>query len=209
MDDCAGLEFPFGRIKIPSGGITASKGPGDSEDDVEMVKEINGVILYNHSAFSYYTEKYTGENNPPDCGSFDGVTGHGNPDGNCGSCPYNQFDWDTPPDEDYRDQDKATLDPAKAHIVDCSFSIKEHTVIYVPVKHIVGLNINNVEFFTFLVAFLSDRRIIKITHNISFEAMFLCHLGTVIVPPVYDTIAATSWQHMQGSVAYIQYCNGW
>lgn len=61
--------------------------PGDSEDNVEMVKEITGVILYNHPAFSYYTEKYTGGNNPPDCGSFDGVTGHGN----CGGCPYNQF----------------------------------------------------------------------------------------------------------------------
>lgn len=91
MDDCAGLEFSFDRIKIPSGGTTAFEVPGDSEDDVEMVKEITGVILYNHPAFSYYTEKYTGGNNPPDCGSFDGVTGHGNPGGNCGSCPYNQF----------------------------------------------------------------------------------------------------------------------
>lgn len=91
MDDCAGLEFSFDRIKIPSGGTTAFEVPGDSEDDVEMVKEITGVILYNHPAFSYYTEKYTGGNNPPDCGSFDGVTGHGNPGDNCGSCPYNQF----------------------------------------------------------------------------------------------------------------------
>lgn len=91
MDDCAGLEFSFDRIKIPSGGMTAFEVPGDSEEDVEMVKEINGVILYNHPAFSYYTEKYTGGNNPPDCGSFDGVVGHGNPGGSCGSCPYNQF----------------------------------------------------------------------------------------------------------------------
>ena len=90
MDDCAGLEFSFDRIKIPSGGTTAFEVPGDSEDDVEMVKEISGVILYNHPAFSYYTEKYTGGNNPPDCGSVDGVTGQGNPGGNGGSGPYNQ-----------------------------------------------------------------------------------------------------------------------
>lgn len=91
MDDIAGLEFTFDRIKIPSGGTTAFEVPGDSEDDVEMVKEINGVILYNHPAFSYYTEKYTGGNNPPDCGSFDGVVGHGTPGGDCAKCPYNQF----------------------------------------------------------------------------------------------------------------------
>ena len=91
MDDCQGLEFSFDRIKIPAGGSTAFEVPGESEDDVEMVKEITGVILYNHPAFSYYTEKYTGGNNPPECGSFDGVTGHGNPGGSCSSCPYNQF----------------------------------------------------------------------------------------------------------------------
>ena len=91
MDDCQGLEFSFDRIKIPAGGSTAFEVPGESEDDVEMVKEITGVILYNHPAFSYYTEKYTGGSNPPECGSFDGVTGHGNPGGSCSSCPYNQF----------------------------------------------------------------------------------------------------------------------
>ena len=91
MDDCQGLEFSFDRIKIPAGGSTAFEVPGESEDDVEMVKEITGVILYNHPAFSYYTEKYTGGNNPSECGSFDGVTGHGNPGGSCSSCPYNQF----------------------------------------------------------------------------------------------------------------------
>lgn len=91
MDDCQGLEFSFDRIKIPAGGSTAFEVPGESEDNVEMVKEITGVILYNHPAFSYYTEKYTGGNNPPECGSFDGVTGHGNPGGSCSSCPYNQF----------------------------------------------------------------------------------------------------------------------
>lgn len=35
MDDCAGLEFPFDRIKISSGGTTAFEVSGDLEDDVE------------------------------------------------------------------------------------------------------------------------------------------------------------------------------
>ena len=35
--------------------------------------------------------KYTGGNNPPDCGSFDGITGIGDPGGLCKKCPYNEF----------------------------------------------------------------------------------------------------------------------
>jgi hypothetical protein len=37
-----------------------------------MAKEVVGVILYNHPAYGYYTEKYTGDSNPSDRGSFDG-----------------------------------------------------------------------------------------------------------------------------------------
>lgn len=91
MDDCQGLEFSFDRIKIPAGGSTAFEVPGDDEEDVTMVKDITGVVLLNHPAYAYYSEKYTGGSNPPDCGSFDGITGSGNPGGACATCPYNQF----------------------------------------------------------------------------------------------------------------------
>ena len=90
-DDCQGLEFSFDRIKIPSGGSTAFEVPGEDDEDVTMAKDITGVILFNHPAYAYYQEKYTGGTNPPDCGSFDGVTGTGNPGGACATCPYNQF----------------------------------------------------------------------------------------------------------------------
>lgn len=90
-DDCAGLEFSFDRIKIPAGGATMFEVPGDDEEEGTMVKDITGVILFNHPAYAYYHEKYTGGTNPPDCGSFDGVTGTGNPGGSCATCPYNQF----------------------------------------------------------------------------------------------------------------------
>ena len=38
-----------------------------------------------------YATKYTGGNQPPDCCSFDGVTGEGEPGGACRKCPLNQF----------------------------------------------------------------------------------------------------------------------
>ncbi len=100
------------------------------------------------------------------------------------------FDYETSPDEPYREQEKAALDPAKSHIVGCSFSVKERTGIYVPIKHLIGTNINSKEFFVFLQQFLADRSITKVAHNISFESMFSYHLSSVILPPVYDTIAA-------------------
>lgn len=90
-EDCDGLEFSLDRIKIPSGGGTAFEVPTDEEGETDMVKEITGVILYNHAVNSYYKEKYSGGSNPPDCGSFDGKMGVGNPGGDCKNCPYNKF----------------------------------------------------------------------------------------------------------------------
>lgn len=90
-DDCQGLEFSFDRIRLPAGGGTAFEIPSEEGDDYEMAKDIMGVIVYNHPVFAYYRDKYTGGNNPPDCGSFDGVTGIGTPGGSCADCPYNRF----------------------------------------------------------------------------------------------------------------------
>ena len=90
-DDCQGLEFSFDRVKLPAGGGTAFEIPSAESDESEMAKDITGVIVYNHPAYAYYHDKYTGGNNPPDCGSFDGVVGDGVPGGVCAECPLNQF----------------------------------------------------------------------------------------------------------------------
>lgn len=100
------------------------------------------------------------------------------------------FDYETAPDEPYRKEEKAALDPARAHIVGCSFSVQEGTGIYVPVAHCIGRNIDSDAFFAFLRHFLTDGNIVKIAHNISFESMMSYAHGIVIQPPVYDTICA-------------------
>lgn len=100
------------------------------------------------------------------------------------------FDYETAPDEPFREEDKAALDPHKSHIVGCSFSVKEGTGIYVPIAHLIGTNIDKDEFFAYLREFLSDKRIIKIAHNIAFESCQSYHQGIVIKAPVYDTICA-------------------
>lgn len=101
------------------------------------------------------------------------------------------FDFETAPNANYRDEDKAALDPAKAHIVGCSFSVNEGTGIYVPIKHRTGKNIDEEEFVHFLRGFLTNREITKVAHNIAFEsAMAYTRLGVTIQAPVYDTICA-------------------
>lgn len=101
------------------------------------------------------------------------------------------FDFETAPDAPYREEEKAALDSAKAHIVGCSFSVKEGTGIYVPIDHRVGVNIDHAAFFAFLATFLTDWSVIKIAHNIAFESSFAYASGIVIQAPVYDTICAS------------------
>ena len=101
------------------------------------------------------------------------------------------FDFETSPDDPYREEDKAALDPARAHIVGCSFSVKEGTGIYVPIAHRVGINIDGDAFFAFLTAFLMNKTIIKIAHNIAFESSMAYARGIVIQAPVYDTMCAS------------------
>ena len=87
-------------------------------------------------------------------------------------------------------EEKAALDPAKSHIVGCSFSAKEHTGIYVPVAHKIGRNMDGIAFFRFLQNFLTNKNIVKVAHNIAFESAISYHQNIVIQPPVYDTICA-------------------
>lgn len=90
-DELYGLSGSFERIKIPAAGMTVFEIPGENPDSPETVKEFSAVILHHHPLYAYYTDKYTGGSNPPDCGSFDGVIGEGNPGGECVKCPYNKF----------------------------------------------------------------------------------------------------------------------
>lgn len=90
-EELDGLDSGFERIKIPSAGSTVFEVPGEDPGEPDAAKEFSAVILYHHPIFAYYQSKYTGGNSPPDCGSFDGITGAGNPGGSCAKCPYNQF----------------------------------------------------------------------------------------------------------------------
>lgn len=90
-EELDGLDANFERIKIPSGGSLIFEVPGDDPNEPESVKEFQAVILFHHVLNVYYETEYTGGNQPPDCGSYDGVTGEGDPGGRCADCRLNEF----------------------------------------------------------------------------------------------------------------------
>ena len=63
------------------------------------------------------------------------------------------FDFETAPDDAYREEPKAALDAHKAHIVGISFSAAEGDAFYVPLAHKDG---NNAEQQEVLWAFLKS-----------------------------------------------------
>jgi DNA polymerase-1 len=101
------------------------------------------------------------------------------------------FDFETAPDEPWRDDARAALDPHKAHIVGISFSHAEGEGIYLPIAHKVGRNAAALPaIWQYLAEFFADKSVTKIAHNLAFESMFLYARGIVLQAPCYDTIAA-------------------
>lgn len=89
--ELGGMDISFDRVSIPAAGGLAFEVPGELPGETDMVKDFSGVILFHHPMFTYYRERFTGGNNAPDCGSYDGNVGVGNPGGVCATCPLNQF----------------------------------------------------------------------------------------------------------------------
>ena len=91
-DDMDGLQLSFQRAKIPGGGVLQFELPGEDPENPDYVQTLEGVILFNHSANSYWPagSEYGG-NTPPQCQSVDGKVGYGDPGGICEACDYNKF----------------------------------------------------------------------------------------------------------------------
>lgn len=97
------------------------------------------------------------------------------------------FDFETAPNDEYREETMAAIDPHKSHIVGVSFSVKAGTGIYAPIAHKnTSLNIDMFK----LLDEIAKSSAVKVAHNLAFETMFLYANGILIKPPVYDTLLA-------------------
>jgi DNA polymerase-1 len=101
------------------------------------------------------------------------------------------FDFETSPTTEWRHEPTAALDPHKSDITGVSVSVKEGTARYIPLRHRNGKNADIKAMTTALTRLIyANRAAIKIAHNLAFETQFVYKNRTVIVPPVYDTMAA-------------------
>ena len=91
-DDMDGLQLSFQRAKIPGGGVLQFEMPGDDPENPDYEQTLEGVILFNHAANSYWPagSEYD-DNTPPQCQSVDGKVGYGDPGGICETCVNNRF----------------------------------------------------------------------------------------------------------------------
>jgi len=102
------------------------------------------------------------------------------------------FDFETSPNEEYRDEERAALDAHKSHITGISFSMSKGSAVYVPLTHKIGGNaVEQESLWDWLKEeVFQNREITKVAHNLNFESMFLYAQGIILQSPVYDTIAA-------------------
>lgn len=84
--------FDLPRIKVPSGGgifwgYETATGPVSTPS-------VEGIIVHVHKSKSYWSVSLddSTDNTPPDCMSFDCITGQGNPGGDCARCPMNKYE---------------------------------------------------------------------------------------------------------------------
>ena len=102
------------------------------------------------------------------------------------------FDFETSPTEEYRDLEYAALDAHKADITGVSISVEKGTGIYIPLRHRIGINADIPSVMEYLREHVfQNPSVVKIAHNMAFEAMFLYKYGIVLQEPVYDTIVAS------------------
>lgn len=78
-EDADGLQMmSFQRVKIPAGGALQFEVPTEDPDNPDYTRTLEGIILYNHSAYTLWPEgsEYD-EDTKPLCSSVDGKTGIG------------------------------------------------------------------------------------------------------------------------------------
>lgn len=96
LENIANLSIPIWDMdtaKVPTGGGTVWEVP-DINEGAKAVKTLEGIILHcSPDLRDYYRAGLDegGEKGPPDCHSEDGVTGVGDPGGDCATCEFAQW----------------------------------------------------------------------------------------------------------------------
>jgi hypothetical protein len=77
------------KIQVPGAGGTTWELP--SLEGTTEAKSFAGIVIFAQDTRSYWQNEFSGDGNPPDCFSPDGILGRGNPGIACSECPYAEF----------------------------------------------------------------------------------------------------------------------
>jgi hypothetical protein len=79
------------KIAIPAGG--GKTWTVETIDGEKELKDLDGIIVYTQLTRAYWSVPYedSGGGSPPDCVSYDGLTGYGDPGGACMECPLAEW----------------------------------------------------------------------------------------------------------------------
>jgi hypothetical protein len=79
------------KIPIPAGG--GKTWMVETIDGEQDLKELDGIIVYTTLTRAYWSVSYdeSGGGSPPDCVSYDGLVGRGDPGGSCAECPLAEW----------------------------------------------------------------------------------------------------------------------
>jgi hypothetical protein len=85
------------RIKMPTGGGLTFEVPTPAGPEARST--ITGVLVHVQQRRAYWAQPFdeTGGGTPPDCTSADGISGVGEPGGECRTCPHAKFQEDEVP----------------------------------------------------------------------------------------------------------------
>jgi len=88
--------FTFDQIRVPAGLAWSVK----TDSGEQPLQYLDVVVLHFHKVRMYYDTPYDPANPqpmPPNCASYDGVVGVGDPGGDCVRCPLSEFGGDCHP----------------------------------------------------------------------------------------------------------------
>lgn len=82
--------FDLDRVSFPTAGSLTFNVP--TAEGPEPRRYIDGIIVHQHASRQLFETEYDATKpSPPRCVSFDGITGYGDPGGECAACPFATF----------------------------------------------------------------------------------------------------------------------
>lgn len=92
--DLANIDLP--KVKILHAGALMFQLPESADGKTEKVEELEAIILYKQRTRGWWRQEFSGGHNPPNCGSFDGITGEDTQSDppktvKCDTCPKSEW----------------------------------------------------------------------------------------------------------------------